>query len=408
MIGRRHFLRDLVKACGAEVEITRTVCLVDDTVLEEGTTLDEIEIGLLPDDFLLEQSGLPIKSVSNLSRSWLTTYFNDTIEKHPAIAELHEKKNLAPILKKCLNAVRWISETILHIECMHKRQPRLLENAALGSWVAILLSNEREIPEEVIISIFLGSFFRDFGMLYMDQEWKHKLKRGELTYQETLAMQTHVEFTQDYLFRIGRVPPEAIEASHLHHIKANKSGFPKKARTLKPPPHIAIVSFADDVAHLLCPLEEEGIAVDLPFVPPCLLLDYAAYEPQTFANFAQLCTEVSVEVEPSFEVINELVNDAKQLDIDYKALIGDLDQPKLIKKRLSRTTAWRRANRILTAMRRSGHGDPELSWWMGLVQAGKDSIESAELGEFRAQQRLLLHDVAEVRRHVSNVVRQPD
>lgn len=93
----------------------------------------------------------------------------------------------------------------------------------VGLWT-IFIAQEMRLPSEKTYLIFWAAITHDFGMMHIPPELL--AKQEELTAEEWITLQSHVEISRAILMDVGDFSDEMVQAVYEHHERCDGTGYP--------------------------------------------------------------------------------------------------------------------------------------------------------------------------------------
>lgn len=90
--------------------------------------------------------------------------------------------------------------------------------------ISVLLAKWVNLPHQKIYTLVQAAYLSDLGKALVPKEILNK--KGTLSEEEHMVMQSHVAFTQDILEQSGGFSGEVIHIAATHHERLNGSGYP--------------------------------------------------------------------------------------------------------------------------------------------------------------------------------------
>ncbi len=394
----RNFLEATTKTPRLEVKLRHETRLLTGETIPADTPLEQIDLHQLSADFLVSPNPEKLRFSAKYNHKKLDSFLKETIESSKDLSILVKELSLETTISKALKEISWTDDLKLHLSCFAKLHPTIFENGIYAAILSLSICRELDLEKSVQNYIFRGSLLRDIGSLYMDPGLMRLQRADALGAGDDELLRQHADFSAEVLAKNELIPQENADMLRLHHFSELVRNNLRRSRPLCPHIQVGIYALAEVTAELLCSTRGRK-NLTLTEAVSCLSLWLNSLEQESLTALIHLHQRLQYSLPLAPEApIDLLVNGSKSLAQNTQALNHLLDQPRLIKKALSKTSAFRNTHRVLDLLRRSGHGASELTWWLALVSAGKDLATELEIREMGAQQTILLNELKEAQR----------
>lgn len=390
-----HYLRSMAEVSSQlRFVLAKDIVASDARLLFEAGRVFDLEVleGLLRRDFSL--SALEIRDGEVMKRWRIRRDLVRIVRGDPDLVAVHERSVVEPEL--FLAVSRLPLDTILaqHLAVMRARYPSLFDKAVAGAWLALVLASELKLNKHDLDIAFRAGLFRDIGMLYVHPDILSANAETRLDTKERAQLRQHVSVGADLVASSGLPRAEEVAACiSAHHERINGTGYPSMAKGEDIPPVARLVALADVVCALrFCDGRSDSTLSDIAKV---LLLEQEAFDRAAFSRFHQLVSGEGEELTEGTRrerKLSDLVHRATTIAARVESLNEALNRPGRTEKSFP-PGFLHRAREVLSSIKRSGHGDPELSWLLKMSAAGKEKVDEELLEETALQQREVLRQL---------------
>ncbi len=343
---------------------------------------------------------LKISMTLTMERWRLRQQFADMLARFPDIRRVHQHMGFEADFKSLLGRLKITKPLAQALAVMSVRRPLLMRQSIMGAWFAGLISRQMGLSRELQDASFQGALYRDLGMLYVDPFIMEEGASTEFGPSEWKQLQSHVEVSSDLLNKHLEDPSEELaSAVAMHHERADGSGYPRALKGEHIPIFCQIVAFSDVVSAVRIKRFKDTKRT-IRDVVNVTLLNMDGFDNSIGDAFWNIVNGIQLEA-VTFDdverqrVLGILVNRAKQIHGDMRKL-NEAMSGRFVKKPQNQlyTTVKNTLNNLI----RSGHGDPELGWWLGLVASGRDELDEGSMAEIELQQAEILRQLDRLQR----------
>ncbi len=111
------------------------------------------------------------------------------------------------------------------------------------SVISLTIGRACNLPNDQLNLLGMGGMMHDLGKMTID----HAIitKPGQLSATERLEMMRHPEHGVEIVSKMNAIPPEVINIIHHHHLRFDRTGYPKDSRGCDISPLVDMVTIAD-------------------------------------------------------------------------------------------------------------------------------------------------------------------
>lgn len=110
------------------------------------------------------------------------------------------------------------------LKMIRSDEPYEMTHTSSMAVISVLLAKWVNLPHQKIYTLAQAAYLSDLGKALVPKEILNK--KGTLSEEEHMVMQSHVAFTQDILEQSGGFSGEVIHIAATHHERLNGSGYP--------------------------------------------------------------------------------------------------------------------------------------------------------------------------------------
>ncbi len=111
------------------------------------------------------------------------------------------------------------------------------------SVISLTVGRACNLPEEQLTLLGMGGMMHDLGKMTIEHEII--TKPGQLNEQERIKMMEHPQRGVEIVARMDDIPPEVVDIIHHHHLRYDRTGYPKNSRGRVLSPLVDMVAIAD-------------------------------------------------------------------------------------------------------------------------------------------------------------------
>ncbi len=111
------------------------------------------------------------------------------------------------------------------------------------SVISLTIGRACNLTKDQLTLLGMGGMMHDLGKMTID----HAIitKPGQLSTTERLEMMRHPERGVEIVSKMDAIPPEVIDIIHHHHLRYDRTGYPKDSRGCQVSPLVDMVTIAD-------------------------------------------------------------------------------------------------------------------------------------------------------------------
>lgn len=151
--------------------------------------------------------------------------FEAMFRAYPDVKFIHRALGLEPALQGLLRSTNLFPDSLwLRLSVLETSLPEVFQKAVLCAWLALMIGNQAELPDEVFESAFLAALLKDIGLLHLDPAIVER--KGWLGPNEWREIQTHVVLGAALLSDVETLSPMVSEGVAEHHERSDGTGYP--------------------------------------------------------------------------------------------------------------------------------------------------------------------------------------
>jgi hypothetical protein len=207
------------------VVITEDIIAADgEVLLMQSTRLDQHSIARLKNKILAKPLPSSIQITSVITAEDLLQHLLDTIRSTEYFQSLAERKHpLSSLQPVCALLVNFpLVQQLLTV--MSSQMNDLYQRILCVSLWALYIAQEMRLPALDASEIFWAAITHDVGMMHLNPGILNKT--DELTTEDWLHLQSHVEISKKILSDIPGMSPAIIIAVGEHHERCDGTGYP--------------------------------------------------------------------------------------------------------------------------------------------------------------------------------------
>ncbi len=376
----------------------------DNELFAEGHPLDHEVVSTLRAG-IFPLSAIHLQGEECMKRWKIRREYVRLFKEYADIQAVHDATGFESTLSLMISRLKFPDKIAQHLTVMQLRFPILFRKSLLGAWLAGLLAKELSYSKEQQDLAFQAAILRDLGMMYVHPDILATGNGPKVDTKERNELKQHVLISSELAEGVGfKNESHLLQAIECHHERLDGTGYPGMLKAGDISPVARLIGFCDVVIAIRFKEVSAG-ELFLEDVSKILLLEQDGFDAKIFSQFHQAVTGKAAMMDDSERKarrVDMLISRAKFIASQMKTITGKLSRPK--KANLDRFTpeSLAQARKTLRSLARSGHGDPELTWWLGIVAAGKEEADNSQLNEIELQQLEVLRQLERLEDELSS------
>ncbi|MEO1232951.1 MAG: HD domain-containing phosphohydrolase [Myxococcota bacterium] len=323
------------------------------------------------------------------------------------VRQLHEKGGFAPYWEELERRIDVPDTVGSLLAVIATARPGLFTQALLGGYVAAYLAWELSMPAGERVSVFLGGLLRDLGMLYVDPRLLDEPADQHFDGETWIEVQTHVVLSARIL-DIAGVSTSVKNAVLCHHERVDSTGYPQALWGKDVPVSGQLVGFADIVSTMRIK-RFFGSGRNMKDALTILQLNMDSFDAKIGQAFTAMLHRAKLRstafLPHDRDTMLKILKRRAGIIRTSMLQLKEVSEDRRAKNRSPKNHILRGSvDRTLSNVMRSGHGDQDFVWWLGLVAAGKEAADKHQLSEIDLQQEELLWQLRRVRQELFKAV----
>lgn len=408
LLAPSHYLFNLARAADSlPVECLQDFKIGPEVVAKKGQVLDSATLEYIASS--ARRTGASPRCVvkQSLRGKEIAERVQAMLKRQSDVRQLHEKGGFSQHWGEVERRIEIPEAVGTLLAIMSTVRPPLFSQAILGGYLSALIAWELRMPVEERAHAFLSGLYRDLGMLYVSPRILDDPSDQHFDGDAWTEVQTHAVLSYKILEITG--VPNAIKQPVLaHHERIDSTGYPR-ALWGRDVPYIAQLVGFTDIASTLRIKRFFGSGRNLRDTLTVLQLNMDSFDPKIGQAFTEVLSRSKLKA-TSFiphdratmiTILKRRAATIRQSMLQLKEVAED----RRAKNRSPRNHILRGSvDRTLSNLMRSGHSDQDFVWWLGLVAAGKENADMAQLAEIDLQQVELMWQLRRVRQELFKAV----
>lgn len=329
------------------------------------------------------------------------------LKRQSDVRQLHEKGGFSEAWNEIAPRLEIPEPLGGLLQVMAAVWPRLFTQSLLGGYLSAAIAWELRMPTEERVEAFLAGLCRDVGMLYLSPRLLDEADDQHFDGDSWTEVQAHVVLSYRIL-EVCKMSAAVKSAVLCHHERVDSTGYPRALWGRDVPFLGQLTGFAD-IASTVRVKRFFGSGRNLRDTLTILQLNMDSFDPKIGKAFSDIILRSKLKTtsfiphdrDTMLSILKQRAGLIRQSMLQLKEVVED----RRTKNRSSKGHILRGSvERALSNLQRSGHSDQDFVWWLGLVAAGKESVDMHQLAEIDLQQVELLWQLRRVRQELFKAV----